>query len=313
MKGSNKMPRTARVKSYDSIYHIMVRSISDTPLFKDDTDKIKYLGYLKKYQDMYKFKLYSYCIMTTHAHMIMDPTGADISKIMHAVNQSYAQYFNKKYDRHGHLFQDRFKSKVVHNEKYLITLSGYIHNNPKDIERYCDKVEDYEFSSLGIYLGLRKDYLGLVEPDFIMQQFGKYVKQARKAYLKFVSTCNEEKLKEEMELQNEKTEYRSERHIILRNFTPESVVDFVANYTNHVFGELNIKYNKSSRELRALFVLIMRGLCDMGQREICKFLGNITQSYVSRLCAEGYRLMSERREYRDIVKCFMKQHAQGEN
>jgi REP element-mobilizing transposase RayT len=286
----------------------MVRSISDTPLFKDDDDRNKYLGFIKKYQETYAFKVYSYCIMTSHAHIIIDSLGADISKIMHGINQSYAQYFNRRYDRHGHLFQDRFKSKIVNSDKYLITLSGYIHNNPKDIDAYRDKVQEYKFSSLGIYLGLMKDSLDLIDTDFIMQQFGKYVKQARRTYLKFVITCDEERIKEEMELQNEKTEYRSERHIIIRNFTPESVVEFVATCTGQRIEDINIKYNKSSREFRSLSAFIMRGLCDMAEKDICEFMGNITQSYASRLCGEGYRLTHEKPIYSGMIGKFIELH-----
>jgi REP element-mobilizing transposase RayT len=89
------MPRCARIKSSDSIYHIMVRSISDVDLFCTNQDKDKYLSLIKKYQVLFAFKVYAYCIMNTHAHLIIDSAGADISRIMHAINQSYAQYYNK--------------------------------------------------------------------------------------------------------------------------------------------------------------------------------------------------------------------------
>ncbi|WDC83583.1 transposase [Caloramator sp. mosi_1] len=58
--------------------------------------------------------------MDNHAHFIIDANGADISKIMHFINYKYAMWFNKRYSRHGHLFQDRFKSKIVKDERYLL-------------------------------------------------------------------------------------------------------------------------------------------------------------------------------------------------
>ena len=82
------MPRVARVKHENGIYHIMVRSISDIPLFRDSADKDKYLQLIKKYQGIYLFKVYAYCLMTTHGHMAIDCCGADISKIMKSINQS---------------------------------------------------------------------------------------------------------------------------------------------------------------------------------------------------------------------------------
>ena len=59
----------------------------------------------------------------THSHLLVDANGADISKVMHGINFSYAMYFNKKYKRDGHLFKDRFKSKIVDNDRYLKTVS----------------------------------------------------------------------------------------------------------------------------------------------------------------------------------------------
>ncbi len=90
---------------------------------------------VKKYKDLYNFKIYGYCLMDNHSHLMIDANGADISKVMHGINFSYAMYFNRKYERDGHLFKDRFKSKIVNNDKYLKALSLYIHNNPTGIGR----------------------------------------------------------------------------------------------------------------------------------------------------------------------------------
>lgn len=65
------------------------------------------------YQENYGFKVYGFCLMDNHAHFIIDVNGADISNIMHSINFKYAQVYNRKHKRHGHLFQDRFKSKIV--------------------------------------------------------------------------------------------------------------------------------------------------------------------------------------------------------
>ena len=135
------MPRTARIKTVGGMYHIMVRGCSETPLFKNDGDKDAYLKIIKKYQNMYHFKVYAYCLMTTHAHFIIDAIGSDISHIMHSINLSYAIFFNRQYNRHGHVFQDRFKSKLITSDKHLLTLSAYIHSNPKDIIKYKEKIE----------------------------------------------------------------------------------------------------------------------------------------------------------------------------
>ncbi|MDF2675637.1 MAG: transposase IS200-family protein [Clostridiales bacterium] len=167
------MPRMARQKIEGAIYHIMARSISEVELFKTDEDKKKYMFLIKEYQKVYKFKVYAYSLMNNHIHLIVDSNGADISKIMHCINFKYARYFNTLHKRHGHLFQDRFKSKIVGDDRYLIALSAYIHNNPSDIRGYENNPEDYYYSSLGVYLGLRKDESDIIDEEFILNLFGK--------------------------------------------------------------------------------------------------------------------------------------------
>jgi putative transposase len=304
------MPRLPRIKTFDSIFHIMVRSISDVPLYREDKDKDKFLKLVKKYQDIFGFKVYAYCLMTTHGHLIIDANGADISKIMHGINQCYAQYFNRKYNRHGHVFQDRFKSKIIKDERYLINLSAYIHNNPKDMKRYKNCIEKYKFSTLGVYLGLRKDLYEIVDEEFVMQLFSGDVSNARKKYLEFVHSCNNEAIIENIEFKNEKTEYRSERSIIARDHTPESIKEFVARYTGIDKKKMCIKHNRSVTESKALCIFMMRCFCNFTFREICQVVGCLTQARVSKLCSEGLELICSKKEYENIIEEFLKEKAE---
>lgn len=304
------MPRCARLKSNDSVYHIMVRSISETLLFRCADDKDKYLSLVQKYQITYMFKIYAYCIMDTHAHFIIDSAGADISSIMHCINQSYAQYFNWKYSRHGHLFQDRFKSKIIYNEKYLLNLSSYIHNNPDVIQEYEDRIENYKYSSLGIYLGTRDDDFEILDKEFILSQFSNNSQTARKLYNEFVHKFKEEDLNDDdNEFEHEKSDYRSERKIIMRNIMPGEVMSFVASYTHIDKSIIKIKNVKEIEETRSLSALLMRGLCGMKEKDICSVLGDITQSHASKLCLEGIKLISSRSEYKTIIMDLIQQKA----
>jgi putative transposase len=303
------MPRAARIKSFDSIFHIMVRSISDVPLYREDKDKDKYLNLIKKYQEVFGFKIYAYCLMTTHGHLILDANGADISKIMHSINQCYAQYFNRKYKRHGHVFQDRFKSKIIQDEKYLINLSAYIHNNPKDMKKYKNCVEKYKYSTLGIYLGLRKDAFEIVDEDFVMQLFEKDVTKTRKRYLEFVYSCINEAMINNVEFKNDKTEYRSERKIIARDHTPGSVVEFVSKYAGIDKKKMCIKHNRNATQGKALCVLLMRCFCNFTFREICMAIGSLTQARVSKLCSLGLELVHDKEEYKGIIEDFINEQS----
>ena len=166
------MPRKSREKHNRAIYHIMCRSISEILLFRDNDDKFYYLSLLKKNTDKYKCSIYAYCLMDNHLHLHLDPKGYDISKFMHSINTAYVLYYNKKYKRHGHVLQERFQSRILDSDRYNLAVSAYIHNNPKNIEVYTGREEEYKYSSYGIYLGLRKDEHKLVDINFIKSLTG---------------------------------------------------------------------------------------------------------------------------------------------
>jgi REP element-mobilizing transposase RayT len=302
------MPRKAREKTKESIFHIMARSISEVDLFKDKDDKKKYLSLVKKYQKLYKFRVYGYCLMDNHVHMIIDSNGADISDVMHSINFSYALYFNLVHKRHGHLFQDRFRSKMIDDDNYLIALSAYIHNNPTDLKGFEDCPEKYEFSSLSVYLGMKQDPYDLVEDGFIMGMFSNNPKVAREKYMQLVYMCDDEKVIEDIEFANETTEYRSQRWILIRNIKADEIIKFIMAKMGVSKIKLHSKHCKGVIEAKALLVFMMRSLCNYKCSSICMVLGNITQARVSMLSSLGIKLIDDERYY-EIVEEFMKCYA----
>jgi putative transposase len=303
------MSRTFRLKSEESIYHIMCKSITEVNLFKDDDDKKMYLYFIKKYKTLYNFKLYGYCLMNNHLHLIIDANGSDISKVMHGINFSYAMYFNRRHERQGHLFRDRFKSIIVANETYLKTLSLYIHNNPTAICEFKNCPEKYAFSSLSTFLGKRRDPYKLVDFRFIMSLFGSNVKNARKDYYDLIFRCNEEKLKEEIEFEDEKSEYNGDRKILVRNFKSEDIIAFIASKMNISKISLYMKYSRKLVNAKALTVVLMRSLCNFKASDISIALGNITQARVSRLSTIGIELIGTEANYENIIGDFIKCYA----
>ncbi|MEK6264496.1 MAG: transposase [Clostridium sp.] len=287
----------------------MCKSISEVDLFKDSEDKEKYLSLIKKYKNLYDFKLYGYCLMDNHSHLIIDANGADISKVMHGINFSYAMYFNKKHKRDGHLFKDRFKSLIIKNERYLKTLSLYIHNNPTDIREYKDCPEKYAFSSLAIYIGKRRDQFNIVDYGFVMSFFGIGLENSIKNYSNLILGCNEEKTLDEIEFIGEKTEYKSERKILVRNFKSEDIIKFIASKMNVSKVYLHIKYSRKILKAKALTVVLMRSLCNLNSRNICSILGNITQARVSKLCNIGIELIESEEKYENIFTDFLSFYA----
>jgi len=286
----------------------MVRSIKEVDLFEDDEDKIKYLAIIKKYIEKYKFKIYAYCLLDNHGHLMIDANGADISKIMHSINFSYAQYFNRVHRRHGHLFQERFKSKIVDQDNYLIALSAYIHNNPKDISAYGENVEEYPFSSLREYIRNTDDYC-ILDKTFLGSTLNLNIKANMEKYLGLIKGEEEISLAADfldIEFERNENEYRSYRTILPRNHTPEAVIDFVARHTGLKREDIHIKCSRRYTKMRALGCFLMNCFCNIDQKRLCIILGNITQSRVSRLCSMGIEIAHRDKDFEGIIDKFIK-------
>jgi REP element-mobilizing transposase RayT len=300
------MPRVARIKNDQGIYHIMVKSITELLLFKDEADKQKFMELVKKYKTIYNFKLYAFCLMDNHGHFIIDSSGNDISKIMHCINQCYSMYYNKKYNRKGPVFADRFKSVLIQNNRQLLCTSAYIHNNPKDIHGYAEHVENYKHSSLRIYLNNSLDYLKVLDISFILNFYSIKSDIAKKKYLQFVKNRLGKEISSDMEFENEPTQYISGKNTIIPNVTASDIQKFIIAYTNQSF-DLHIKHQHKNNELKSICVLLFRSLCNYDYKEICKILGNLTSASVSRLCNKGLDLILNK--YTTLIDDFLIAHS----
>jgi len=124
------MPRHARQRSETGIYHIILRGINKQIIFEDNEDKERLLDTLKRYKPVSNYELYGYCFMDNHIHILIKETTEPISMVVKRISGSYVAWFNWKYGRCGHLFQERFKSEAVENDAYFLTVLRYIHQNP---------------------------------------------------------------------------------------------------------------------------------------------------------------------------------------
>lgn len=157
------MPRQARRKSGSGIYHIMLRGINKQVIFEDEEDNIKFLETLKKYKAISGYKIFAYCLMSNHVHLLLKVEKEDIDLIIKRIASSYVYWYNWKYKRNGHLFQDRFKSEPVENDSYFLTVVRYIHQNPLKAG-VCKSIDGYNFSSYNEYV----KKADLVDTDFCL-------------------------------------------------------------------------------------------------------------------------------------------------
>jgi putative transposase len=144
------MPRIARITLENGCYHIITRGNQKQTVFLESKDFEKYLHLLTKYKIKFKFKLYSFCLMSNHVHLLLEvakpPT---LNKIMSGLNLSYTRYFNFKYQKVGHLWQDRFKSKLIDKDSYLLGCINYIEFNPIR-SSLVKRIEDYKWTSFNL-------------------------------------------------------------------------------------------------------------------------------------------------------------------
>lgn len=122
------MPRQARQTG--EYLHIIVRGNGKQILFEDDADRKKYLSLLQKYSAETGIIILAYCLMDNHVHLLIRDAAGAASVFMKKTGVSYVLYYNTKYERTGHLFQDRYKSEVIDSDAYLLAVYRYILNNP---------------------------------------------------------------------------------------------------------------------------------------------------------------------------------------
>lgn len=156
------MPRKARAKSSLNINHVVLRGINKQIIFEDKYDYLQFISILKYYKDICKFKLYAYCVMDNHVHLLIEHTSESLDIIMKKIEVRFVIWYNRKYQRIGHLFQDRFKSEPVNDLRYFQTVFRYIHQNPLNagIE---PTLGTYPWSSYNDYLNCDNSFIDIDE------------------------------------------------------------------------------------------------------------------------------------------------------
>lgn len=140
------MPRSARKQCESKIFHIMLRGIDRQIIFQDDEDCEKYLQCLGECKKVSGFTLYAYCLMGNHVHLLLQEGKEPLSQIFKRIGVRYVYWYNWKYRRTGHLFQDRFKSEPIEDDACFLAVLRYIYRNPVKAG-LCGKPEEYPWSS----------------------------------------------------------------------------------------------------------------------------------------------------------------------
>ncbi|MFA5384572.1 MAG: transposase [Eubacteriales bacterium] len=201
------MPRIQRKKSQSGYYHVIIRGNERKNIFYDEDDKRRFLEIVKEKMQGNRFSVQVYCLMDNHVHMLIKEEKEDVSNAIKRINVSYVYYFNAKYKRIGHLFQDRFRSEAVEEDRYLLALARYIHQNPVKAG-IVKSIEDYKWSSYQYYINQKLYFAGVLDTEAILGLFSEDKNKARILFIEFmnqeekrsfIDITEEENIKDEKE------------------------------------------------------------------------------------------------------------------
>ena len=141
------MSRGPRILSNSGIYHLISRGIDKMDIFVDDYDYEFFLESLNRFANEENAEVHCYCLMDNHYHLLIKTNNLESpARLMKRINVKYAMYFNRKYERLGPLFQERYKSECIEDDEYYRTVFRYILRNPVKAGIVADPFE-YKWSS----------------------------------------------------------------------------------------------------------------------------------------------------------------------
>ena len=170
-----------RTISKTNIYHIIIKGNNDEVIFYDDMDRNVFLERIKITKKEFNYKVYAYCLMSNHVHLVIEVPQEKFSKSIQSLTIRYASYFNKKYDRKGPFVQNRFKSKNIENQRYFLEVCRYVHRNPE--KAGMAKTYAYKWSSYNEYVYKEK----VIDREILMH----YLDNDINNFITYTNECDE--------------------------------------------------------------------------------------------------------------------------
>ena len=180
------MPRQSRIDAPGALHHVIIRGIERKKIFKDDTDRNNFLERLAFIFSDTKTSCSAWAIIPNHAHLLLRTGSVPISSVMQRLLTGYAIFFNRRYRRSGHLFQNRYKSILCQEDTYLLELVRYIHLNPlrAGLVGNLDELRTYPFSGHSAIMGtVEREWQ---DTDYILSLFGSRLASAQRSYQQYV-------------------------------------------------------------------------------------------------------------------------------
>jgi putative transposase len=313
------MGRPIRIEYPGALYHVTSRGNEKKEIFREDRDKQKFLEILNEYHDRFGILIHSYVLLDNHYHLILETPIGNLVKIMHGINSRYTGYFNRKYQRVGHLLQGRYRAILVEKDAYLLALSRYVHLNPIRAG-ITDNLEKYSWSS----------YLGFIQPrkkvswmdyDWVLSQFGNNLDLCRKKYKEYVyqGLREKEKLKLGERILGskgfiEKTqdffkgkaidpEVPGRKHL-QKQIKPDEILNAVAEFWKMKEKEVT-RRGQRNHTARKIAIHLIKRYCGLGNQEIGKFFGGLHYSAISQASARFTKVIERDKDLKNIIQQIM--------
>ncbi|MEW6697056.1 MAG: transposase [Bacillota bacterium] len=252
------MPRQARQSSETGIYHIMLRGINRQSIFEDDHDREKFLQVINKYKEISMYQVFGYCLMDNHIHLLLKEGKEPLATTMKRIGGCYVYWYNMKYERCGHLFQDRYKSEPVEDDNYLLNVLRYIHQNPLKA-KLVNHIQEYRWSSYGEYLSEKRIIESAVIFDILSSEG---ISKAKGIFVDFMVQSDDSSF---LDI-NEK-----------KKITDKEAKELIVNHGNINTAELH----KLDRDKRDEVLKKLKKIQGLSTRQIARLTG-ISQSVISR-------------------------------
>ncbi len=139
------MGRIARTSLPDGFFHVYCRGVAAAPAFPDGEDRSVFLDLLWLCVRRHRWRCYAACVLSTHYHLVVGARQSDLSAGVHRLNWRYARSFNKRHASFGHVFAERFQTRVIDGEERVFETCAYVLLNPVKA-RLCERVEDWPWS-----------------------------------------------------------------------------------------------------------------------------------------------------------------------
>ena len=238
----------------DTFYHVLSRGNERKEIFRDEKDHLRFLDTLGKMVERFKLEVHAYVLMENHFHLLVHTKEANLSRAIQWLGVSYSVWFNRKYQRSGHLFQGRFKSFLIENDRYFTTMCLYIHGNPLRA-RIVKRLSDYRWSSYQAYAD-KKHEVSWLTTELVLGMYGG----SRKRFMRAQRVFFEER-------PNLLEDLRHGLYLGSEEFSEECIERFKGGKHHE---KPQARSLLRSRDIRALSIRILKGLGEKDPESVLK-------------------------------------------